>query len=87
MSEANSRPTKARKRPLKPALLRRPRAARFCDVSAPTWDRLDASGKIPAGKKLGGCKVWSRRELLAWIDAGMPDRDTWETIKRETKGR
>jgi predicted DNA-binding transcriptional regulator AlpA len=59
-------------------MLRAPRAARLCDVSLATWWRWDSAGKIPAGVKIGGVKLWRRRELLAWIVAGCPERQKWQ---------
>lgn len=69
-----------------PALLRAANAAAFLDVSVSQLHRLHAAGEMPAPRKLGGCRAWSRRELLRWIDAGCPDRVEWEAReKRRTK--
>jgi hypothetical protein len=46
-----------------------------------TFDRHDAAGLIPAGRKVGGCKVWSVAELRAWAEAGCPPRAEWEARK------
>jgi predicted DNA-binding transcriptional regulator AlpA len=43
--------------------------------------RDDAAGRLPAGLKLGASKRWRYSEILAWVDAGMPDRRTWEAMK------
>jgi hypothetical protein len=51
------------------------------DVSLATWARWDAAGKIPAGVKVGGARLWSRRELLAWSRAGCPDRRARQSMK------
>jgi predicted DNA-binding transcriptional regulator AlpA len=43
--------------------------------------RDDSAGRIPAGRKLGGSKRWVYSEIVAWVEAGMPDRRTWEAIR------
>lgn len=40
-----------------------------------TWD---AAGKIPAPVRIGGRVVWRVSEIHDWLDAGCPDRETWE---------
>ncbi len=69
-----------RRRRLRPGLLRRQAAARFCGVGASTWDRLAAAGKTPAPTRLGGSVGWSHRELALWIDHGCPPRTEWEPV-------
>jgi predicted DNA-binding transcriptional regulator AlpA len=43
--------------------------------------RDDSAGRIPAGLKLGGSKRWAYPEIVAWVEAGMPSRRTWEAMK------
>jgi len=43
--------------------------------------RDDSAGRIPAGRKLGGSKRWVYAEIVAWVEAGMPDRRTWQATK------
>ena len=69
-----------RRRRIPPGLLRRRAAAPFLDMGLSTFDRADAAGLIPAGLRVGGCKAWSRKELLAWIDAKCPPRAEWEPV-------
>lgn len=45
------------------------------------WRRLDVTGEIPRPKKLGRSVRWQLSELAAWIEAGCPDRETWEAMK------
>jgi hypothetical protein len=40
---------------------------------------LDAAGKIPRGVRIGAGKMWSVAEITAWIEAGCPDREDWES--------
>ena len=63
-----------------PELLRASDAARMCAMGRSTWDRLTAASKVPAPIRLGSTPMWNRRELLAWLDHGCPDRDAWATI-------
>jgi predicted DNA-binding transcriptional regulator AlpA len=70
---------------VKRELLRAKRACRLCDVSEATWWRWDAAGKVPAGLKIGGGKFWRQRELLAWIEGGCPDRQTWNALREKTR--
>jgi predicted DNA-binding transcriptional regulator AlpA len=43
-----------------------------------TWD---AGGKLPAPIRIGGRVVWVLSEIRAWLAAGAPDRETWESIR------
>jgi prophage regulatory protein len=83
----NTKPRARRSKrfPLPPLLARAKHACRLLDVSLATFQRLDAAGKIPAGRRLSGCKVWSVAELKRWIAAGCPERTDWEAILRVTK--
>ena len=47
--------------------------------------RDDAAGRIPAGRKLGGSKRWLYSEIVAWVEAGMPCRATWEAMKNASR--
>ena len=44
--------------------------------------RLNSCGKIPAPIRIGGSVRWLASEIEAWLEAGAPDRRTWEAIKR-----
>jgi prophage regulatory protein len=43
--------------------------------------RLNSCGKIPAPLRIGGSVRWSSSEISAWLEAGAPDRRTWEAMK------
>ncbi|WP_439623995.1 helix-turn-helix transcriptional regulator [Gemmata sp.] len=47
-----------------------------------TWD---AAGKLPAPVRIGGRVVWRVSEIRAWLDAGAPDRETWESRRAARK--
>jgi hypothetical protein len=68
--------------PLLPLLLRALQVAELCSVSLSTWERWDAAGKVPRGRKPSrGVKLWSRAELEKWVALGCPDRRTFEACK------
>jgi predicted DNA-binding transcriptional regulator AlpA len=74
-----------------PALLLSARqAAQLCGVSAATWHHMIAAGRAPAPVRLSpGCVRWRRTELVAWIEAGCPDRRAWAALqpaKRNGRG-
>jgi predicted DNA-binding transcriptional regulator AlpA len=43
--------------------------------------RLNSCGKIPSPIHIGGAVRWSTEEIMAWLAAGAPDRQRWETMK------
>jgi hypothetical protein len=72
---------------LEPLLLPAPAAARLCGVSAATWHRQRAAGKIgPAPVRLGGRGLWRVAELRDWVEAGCPDRRTWNALRPGNRG-
>ena len=42
--------------------------------------RLSSCGKIPASIRIGGSIRWAESTILAWLQAGAPDRRTWEAM-------
>ena len=44
---------------------------------AHVW-RLNAAGKLPEPIRLGKAVRWQRAELEKWLEAGAPDRSTWQ---------
>ena len=44
--------------------------------------KLSSEGLIPEPFKLGGRVLWNVAEIRRWLDAGSPDRPTWERIKK-----
>lgn len=53
-------------------------------VSKRSVNTYDAAGLIPRPFKLSGRTLWNVAELRRWLDAGSPDRATWERIKTHT---
>jgi predicted DNA-binding transcriptional regulator AlpA len=43
--------------------------------------RLNSSGKIPAPIRISGAVRWSEQEISEWLQAGAPDRKSWEQLK------
>jgi predicted DNA-binding transcriptional regulator AlpA len=64
-----------------PLLLTAPQAAALCNTSLRTWWAWDAAGKIPRAIRIGRSTFWRPETLRAWVDAGCPDRQTWEAIE------
>jgi prophage regulatory protein len=63
-------------------LLTAPQAAAACGKSARTWRTWHATGRIPRPIRIGRSVFWRPKELHAWIDAGCPDRITWEAMQQ-----
>lgn len=47
-----------------------------------TWD---AAGKLPAPLRIGGRVLWRVDEINAWLEAGAPNRATWEAMKAASR--
>jgi len=60
-------------------------AARLAGVSRATWWRLHAAAKTPAAIQLGRRRLWSRAEVVSWIEAGCPVRETWEAMRSQAR--
>jgi len=57
-------------------------AAACLGIGRTLFLQLDREGKIPMGRKLGNRKLWSYKELDAWVLAGMPLRKNWMEINK-----
>lgn len=42
---------------------------------------MSASGRLPRPFRLGRAVRWEAREISAWVAAGAPRRDRWETMR------
>lgn len=47
--------------------------------------RLNSSGKIPAPIRIGGSVRWAESIIVDWLQAGAPDRKTFEAMKEAAK--
>jgi len=54
-------------------------------LSKRTIHRLNSSGKIPAPIRIGGSVRWSESTIAAWLQAGAPDRKTFEAMQESEK--
>lgn len=61
-------------------LMRVADVARLLSLSVRSVWRMDKAGKLPASVTIGiASKRWRKSEILAWIGAGCPDREAWES--------
>jgi predicted DNA-binding transcriptional regulator AlpA len=61
-------------------------AGPMCGRSEASWWRDHAASRIPTPVKLGGRTLWRVLELRDWVEAGCPDRRTWEALRRQKGG-
>ena len=57
-------------------------AAALLGVSESGWRVLVAAGRVPPGIRLGRRRLWPVQELRAWLAAGAPSADRWNSTKR-----
>ena len=55
--------------------------AQLLGVSVRQVWRLNATAKLPKPIRLGGSVKWLRKEIDAFVEAGFPNRQTWEAMK------
>ncbi len=67
--------------PQKPLVMPARELARLLGVSIRQIWRLSSSGKLPKPLRLGGSVRWSLKEIKAFVEAGCPDRASWEEMK------
>lgn len=56
--------------------------AKILSLSPRTVHRLNSSGIIIKPLRISGSVRYVHSELMAWIEAGMPNRQTWEAMKK-----
>lgn len=61
-------------------------AALMCGMHRASWYKAVASGKAPAGVRIGGMVRWRKAELESWIAHDCPPQAKWENFwsKRKT---
>jgi predicted DNA-binding transcriptional regulator AlpA len=60
--------------------------AKMLELSVRTIRTMDAAGKLPRPIRLNGYSVrWPIGEIKDWLNAGAPDRRTWEALKKERR--
>jgi hypothetical protein len=67
---------------LAPILVLADVAGPMCGRSEASWWRDHAAKRVPAPAwRAPGRTLWSVAELRAWVEAGCPDRRTWESMR------
>ena len=67
-------------------LLSVPEVCRMLNIGKSLFYTMHSTGRLgPMPHKLGRRSLWNRQELIDWINAGMPARERWQTLK-ETRG-
>ncbi|MDW8244872.1 MAG: helix-turn-helix domain-containing protein [Thermogemmata sp.] len=67
--------------PTGPLLLSARDLASMLRLSLRTIRLMNASGRLPTPLRIGGSVRWRADEIRAWLDAGAPDRATWERMR------
>ncbi len=68
-----------------PLAIRAKELAALLGVSLRQVWRLSSSGKLPKPVRLGGSVRWRRNEIIAFLEAGCPDRQSWEAMRNAEK--
>jgi len=71
--------------PVEPLAVGAAKAAALCGIGVTLWRNLGQTRQIPAYIKLGGRCVWNLAELRRWMDAGCPNRERWEILKKSNR--
>ena len=53
-------------------------SANLCGRCERTWRTWDAAGRVPRPVRIGRSVFWRPEEIAQWIEAGCPDRKTWD---------
>ncbi len=61
-------------------LLTQKETAEFLGISESTLKSLRSMGKIPAPITICRRNLWSKEELIAWVNAGCPNKYDWEDL-------
>lgn len=62
---------------IRPLALGLAEAAAVLGISEHSFERGLAGGRIPAGVKIGGRRVWPVTMLERWLEAGAPPVSQW----------
>lgn len=55
-------------------------ASELLGISRAHFYRMHNAGRIPLPIRLGGSVRWRVSELVAWVNAGMPNRQKWQAM-------
>ncbi|MBL4701842.1 MAG: helix-turn-helix domain-containing protein [Phycisphaeraceae bacterium] len=56
------------------------KAAELLGISRAHFYRMHNAGRVPLPIRLGGSVRWRVSELVAWVEAGMPNRQKWQSM-------
>ena len=59
--------------------------AALLSIGLRTLRTHDRAGKLPQPLRIGGRVVWRLEEIRAWLNAGAPDRKTWNARRAARK--
>ncbi len=59
-----------------------PDLAALTGLSQRTLWTLNKEGSLPGRCKVGRRILFTASIIRAWVEAGMPDKETWETLQR-----
>jgi predicted DNA-binding transcriptional regulator AlpA len=62
-------------------LIRASGLSALLDRSVRSVWRDHAANRLPQPVRIGGAVRWRRDEVVRWINAGCPDRQTWERME------
>lgn len=68
---------------VQPLAIQAREVGRLLGVSLRQIWRLNSTGKLPKPVRLGGSVRWRRDEIIAFLEAGCPDREAWDAIKAQ----
>ena len=81
-TDANEVPIAAPRSDPPPLLVSIGELSRLLRRSEASLHRDEAAGRLPAALRIGGSKRWRYAEIVAWVEAGMPDRETWAARRK-----
>ena len=60
--------------------------SKMLGLSVRTIRSMNTRGKLPKPVRLSGHSIrWIVSEVEAWLEAGCPDRDAWESIRDDKR--
>ena len=66
-----------------PLLVDAAEACRLLNIGRSLFFSLKSAGRLPDPVHLGRAVRWGREELRAWVAAGCPPREVWESRYRK----
>ncbi len=76
---------RTKRRRLRPLLVDAQTLAKLLSCGVRTVRTMDYAGRLPRPLKLNARTLWYLPEITRWLEAGAPDRETWESLKAEAQ--